>query len=352
MEQKQNHRLVVVYHYPCHDGVFSALAAFLWHKACRASEVVHWVPLKVFLGASAQVTQRIGGFQPGDEVYFVDITGGADFLIETANVVGATGRVVALDHHVSTIDEFKARADQPLPPNLELHFDIQRSGAMLSLDYFSTLLPAAVSWDDVLTSIYDAEQVPNDKRLSIETLRHIYGFIMDADLYTWKLDQSREFSAGLHALKLEYDIYANPSLFRTLLQFSIPDLITSGAASLQEIERIVAQEIDKSFVLRVPVGDAVVEMLAVETSYGDMRSRIGAALCDKAVSLGRRPMAAVTGTEAGLDADKMKISLRSQGAEDTAAISCAYGGGGHRNASSFVTSLANYESWKSVNFSA
>lgn len=42
---------------------------------------------------------------------------------------------------------------------------------------------------------------------------------------------------------------------------------------------------------------------------------------------------------------KIKVSLRSIGDEDTTVISQAYGGGGHRNASSFVTDTAVFESW-------
>lgn len=42
---------------------------------------------------------------------------------------------------------------------------------------------------------------------------------------------------------------------------------------------------------------------------------------------------------------KIKVSLRSIGDEDTTVVSQAYGGGGHKNASSFVTDIAEFESW-------
>lgn len=45
------------------------------------------------------------------------------------------------------------------------------------------------------------------------------------------------------------------------------------------------------------------------------------------------------------DSTKIKVSLRSIGNEDTTAVSQAFGGGGHRNASSFVTDTAVFESW-------
>ena len=49
--------------------------------------------------------------------------------------------------------------------------------------------------------------------------------------------------------------------------------------------------------------------------------------------------------EAMQDSTKIKVSLRSIGDEDTTAVSQAFGGGGHRNASSFVTETAVFERW-------
>lgn len=47
------------------------------------------------------------------------------------------------------------------------------------------------------------------------------------------------------------------------------------------------------------------------------------------------------------DDSKMKCSVRSIGeSEDTTEISEAYGGGGHRNASSFITDAAVFERWR------
>ena len=42
----------------------------------------------------------------------------------------------------------------------------------------------------------------------------------------------------------------------------------------------------------------------------------------------------------------IKVSLRSLGDEDTTVITQAYGGGGHRNASSCVVLAAEFECWK------
>ena len=45
------------------------------------------------------------------------------------------------------------------------------------------------------------------------------------------------------------------------------------------------------------------------------------------------------------DPSKIKCSLRSIGQADTSAIATKFGGGGHRNASSFVVDVSIFESW-------
>ena len=49
--------------------------------------------------------------------------------------------------------------------------------------------------------------------------------------------------------------------------------------------------------------------------------------------------------EAMQDSTKIKVSLRSVGDEDTTVVSQAFGGGGHRNASSFITDVAMFDGW-------
>lgn len=47
------------------------------------------------------------------------------------------------------------------------------------------------------------------------------------------------------------------------------------------------------------------------------------------------------------DPTRIKVSARSIGeAEDTTLLSEAYGGGGHRNASSFLCDVSEFEAWR------
>ena len=67
----------------------------------------------------------------------------------------------------------------------------------------------------------------------------------------------------------------------------------------------------------------------------------------KSKNAGLRGIACLAYQENGMDAAKIKISLRSIETEDTTVISNAYGGGGHLNASAFVMDKSDFEStWK------
>lgn len=60
-----------------------------------------------------------------------------------------------------------------------------------------------------------------------------------------------------------------------------------------------------------------------------------------------RAIGCVAYVEEGMSApNTYKVSLRSLGDEDTTEIARAFGGGGHRNASSFLLSISDFNSWK------
>jgi hypothetical protein len=71
----------------------------------------------------------------GDEtVFFLDFTGPDGFPEQVAN---ACRHVVVLDHHKTSFASLSGRTD--LPKNLEVHIDMQRSGATLARDHFHSV---------------------------------------------------------------------------------------------------------------------------------------------------------------------------------------------------------------------
>uniref|UniRef100_A0A7N0ZZH5 DHHA1 domain-containing protein n=1 Tax=Kalanchoe fedtschenkoi TaxID=63787 RepID=A0A7N0ZZH5_KALFE len=85
----------------------------------------------------------------------------------------------------------------------------------------------------------------------------------------------------------------------------------------------------------------------IADSIPELRSELGHQLATKSRNLNMRGIGAVVYKVPELENDEIvKISLRSIENEDTTPISQNFGGGGHRNASSFMSTVADFERWK------
>lgn len=238
-------------------------------------------------------------------------------------------RCVILDHHKTAAEALAAAA--PLPPTLDAsHLDMDRSGAVISLDYFK---PTG---------------------LGPQTLA-FFRHIQDGDLWRWSLPGSREFYGGLAALALDYDVRSNPGIFDQLLALDPEELIEKGRAEGSRQGALIAAALDRAFVVNLG-GERGREAgwgqaLAVEAE-GELalklRSQLGNELAGAAAARGLRAVGAVVYREEAMaGGDTLKISLRSTGeAEDTTGVSQAFGGGGHLNASSFLLPEKEFEAWK------
>ena len=78
------------------------------------------------------------------------------------------------------------------------------------------------------------------------------------------------------------------------------------------------------------------------TDNPDLRSDVGNRLAEESKAAGLAPMGVVCYEVEG----KMKVSLRSVGDFDTTSISKRHSGGGHRNASSFMTPIESFNAMK------
>lgn len=213
---------------------------------------------------------------------------------------------------------------------------MKRSGATIAYDYFVQRLQAH---SPSQTFLHD------DKAPRLETL---FKYIQDADLWTWALPDSKPFSSGLSDSRIEYSVLKNAEVFDQLLALDPEVLIKKGKVSLQEKQKLIDQALDNSFAVSLGQGKFG-QCLAVRVdSVANLRSELGNQLAAKSRDQGLRPIGAVVYVEEALnDASMLKISLRSIGdADDTTQISQAYGGGGHRNASSFLLPRHIFETWK------
>lgn len=313
-------RVLCLYHYPCPDGIFAALAVHLAHRERGIS--VDWRPNTVYTPLSVADL----ALQGSETVYLNDFSGGPGFARQLAQ---AAGRVVVLDHHKTAAAELTDPSLAQSCPSLEVVFDMERSGATISYDYFQ---PQGLT----------PEQ------------RQLFKYIEDADLWRWQLPESKAFSAGLASLQLEFDAQKNPTIFDQLLDQTPAGLIARGRPILAEQQRLVAEAVSQAYVVRLGgaanAGRGWGQCLAV--TVGDelsrLRSQLGNALAEESARRGLRAMGLVAYVEAAMnDPSRIKVSARSIGeAEDTTPISEAFGGGGHRNASSFLCGVSEYEAWR------
>ncbi|OEL24177.1 hypothetical protein BAE44_0014804 [Dichanthelium oligosanthes] len=364
----------VLYHYPCPDGAFAALAAHLYFSA--AARPVRFFPNTVFdpIRSDSLPLDEI------KDVYLLDFVGPPGFVEDIAPKVE---RVTILDHHKTAFESLCGNST--LGQNVTKVIDMQRSGATIAFDFFrskllteASILRGSESGKDVA----EVKYVPDNK---VETVHKLFKFIEDGDLWRWKIPNSKAFSSGLKDLDIEFNINANSKLFDQLLELDPEHVISRGQVTLLEKQRLIDNCLGKSYEISLGCGQFG-NCLAVDAdAISNLRSELGHQLASKSRSLNLRQVflfssyqyviqthltcgfalnytychyvscalfffrgiGAVVYKVPELNNDQMlKISLRSLEQEDTTSISQEYGGGGHRNASSFMLSITEFDQWK------
>lgn len=327
----------VLYHYPCPDGAFAALAAHLYFKA--AALPVAFFPNTVYDPVKAENL-------PVDElsdVYLLDFVGPSGFVADISSRVES---VTILDHHKTAFEALSGNAS--IGKNVTKVIDMRRSGATIAYDYFKEKLLGKA---DVLSYHGGGGTVGIGVKFvsecDLERVNRLFKFIEDADLWRWALPFSKAFSSGLKDMNIEYNVNENSALFDQLLALDPERIIVHGQETLLHKQELIEKVLEHSYEIALGSG-RFGRCLAVDAdSVSNLRSELGHQLADKSHNLKMRGIGAVVYKVPDLNNDQMlKISLRSLDLEDTTPISQEYGGGGHRNASSFLLAAEEFERWK------
>ncbi|XP_030443076.1 uncharacterized protein LOC115665342 [Syzygium oleosum] len=310
-------KAAVLYHYPCPDGAFAALAAHIYFSATSLPALFFPNTVYAPLAPSHLPLREI------DDLYLLDFVGPSGFVREISPHVS---RVVILDHHKTAL-EMLTGDDCNVAENVVKILDMERSGATIAYDYFKEKL------------------AEDDKVREFERMRRLFEYIEDGDLWRWHFPDSKAFSSGLKDLNIEFDVQLNPSLFQQLLSLDLEAIINQGMLSLSQKQKLIDDALDQSY--EISLG-AFGHCLAVDAdSISELRSELGNQLADKSYKIKLRGIGAVVYRVPELENDQLlKVSLRSLNGEDTTPISQNFGGGGHRNASSFMISSAEFQQWK------
>uniref|UniRef100_A0A2N9GU57 DHHA2 domain-containing protein n=1 Tax=Fagus sylvatica TaxID=28930 RepID=A0A2N9GU57_FAGSY len=248
----------ILYHYPCPDGAFAALAAHLYFSATSLPAL--FFPTTVY---NPITTQQLPLHEISD-LYLLDFVGPSGFVQEISSKVD---KLIILDHHKTAL---QLLSQTPLPHNVTKIIDIDRSGATIAFDYFKDKL---------------VNQTNVNQSHEFERVRPLMEYIEDGDLWRWKLQNSKAFSSGLKDSNIEFDVNLNPSLFQQLLGLNVESVISQGLVSLSQKQKLIDDALNHSYQISLGAG-LFGHCLAVDAdSISELRSELGHQLATKSRNL-------------------------------------------------------------------
>jgi oligoribonuclease NrnB/cAMP/cGMP phosphodiesterase (DHH superfamily) len=263
---------IVYYHAGCIDGFGAAWAA--WYAL--GEENVEYRPFKHSSVSYATISSD-------DEIYFLDC------LPET---VGDLRDLLSLCKHITIIDHHKTAIPIVSPfkgyPNLELHIDMKRSGAMMAWNYFHP-------------DIYPPKLIE---------------YIQDVDIWNWKLEHTEAATESLRTYEHDFAVW-------TTLMENPEILIEEGVALIRYKNLRINQIIENMYLGNV--GGYLVPIINTDSYISPLLNRV----CRENPEY---PFAAAWNRAGEL----VKWSLRSIGEFDVSEVAAKYDGGGHKNAAGFA----------------
>lgn len=275
---------VVIYHDHCADG-FGAAWAFktVVEIGCQDySDGVKYIPCRY---------GEVPSFSKEDtnaDLYILD------FSFPRANLLTLAGlfaSVTVLDHHKTAAEDLQDW-DHGMS-NLEIVFDMKRSGAGIAWDYFATY----------------SQQRPT-----------LIDYIEDRDIWAWQLPGSHEINSLIGFTKREFAAYDRLS---ELLESKFDAAIGMGNLLLEQQQRHVTSIIAAT---KRPIEINGRHGLVCNCT-GQFASDVGNELAKESGTFGA--------TYFQDSQDAMCVSLRSEGDYDVSEIAKQFGGGGHKNAAGF-----------------
>jgi uncharacterized protein len=273
---------IIIYHKDCMDGTASA---FIAEKSLEDTKT-----LAVNYGDEEKIFELIS---KEDTVYFVDFSLKRDKMIMLSYHVN---NIIVIDHHKTAQESLKGLENEL--ENIEVIFDMNRSGAMLCFDYFS--------------ESHDLSPV-------------IFEYIEDRDIWNWKLPKSEEVS---EYLKFKVSTNDLDSFSEVYYDFNINQVSAIGSILLEQQNKTVLGKIKG-------VEDANILDIDLKVINATQHiSEMGNAIC--------------------LEYDKPALlyfikdgnaicSLRSTDElVDVSTVAKHFGGGGHRNACGFTLSIEEF----------
>lgn len=259
--------IYVLYHSNCYDGFGAAFS--VWKKLGDAG--VKYIPVSY-------------GTKPpempdAEKVFIVDFSYPRDVMLTMAE---GSFDIVVLDHHKTAEANLK---DLALKPGSEIHFDMSRSGALITWEYFH----------------------------GVGTAPPLIQHISDRDLWTFKMDGSKEIHSALVSYPFDFKLWDS---------FDVEQLKKEGVVC-ERFEKSVVDKICQKSWMGI-VDDFTVPVVNTTQSWSEVGHEL----------LQRNPDAPFVASFT-IFQDQIMWSLRSRPGFDVSAVAKRYGGGGHAQAAGF-----------------
>lgn len=290
---------LIIYHASCADGFGAAFAAWL-----KFGDEADYLPLKYGFDPSTlpSVVDR--------DVYIVDFSVPQD-VWNTLCV--SCSKVVLLDHHKTAFEAYCSF----IPESGIYHFknsvseiflDNNRSGALLTFQYFFPLEPVPM----------------------------LFTYLDDYDRWQFKIASTKAFNKGLWSIA--------PWTFRqweklTLNNTSLSDCIHDGILLLAEHNRQVEACVKAATMGCTIYVDGIAQHGLAANTAANLVSDVGHTLATQSNTY------ALMWTVNKNGLKRVSCSLRSNGDYDVSAIAKHFGGGGHKNAAGFEVPFNVLQTW-------
>jgi oligoribonuclease NrnB/cAMP/cGMP phosphodiesterase (DHH superfamily) len=272
---------LILYHADCDDGFGAAYAAWL-----SLGDGAEYQP--VYYGDQIP-PERLTGRQ----VFILDFSFSPDVLRTMAQ---HAANIVLLDHHKSAAELW---ADVEPIANVDLQFDMDRSGAQIAWDYFhsGSLRPPLID------------------------------HIGDRDLWRFASKDTKAFCAGLSLIPMSFASWQDAATHPE-------ELIAKGHTVLEVLQRQIDSALRKDLRPVTLCGHQGLATNAISNT-----SEIGQAIAKRSGTFSLTFF---------IKGDEAICSLRSIAPFDVSVIATHYGGGGHAQASGFTVSVERFfsEIWK------
>jgi len=280
---------IIVFHYPCQDGLASGYVSSLAH------EQNNWSKPELYPIAHG-VSLDINRFER-KRVLFCDYSPKLDILNQIENIAKS---IVVLDHHVTARDDLVTK-----PYAI---FDMGRSGVGITWDYF---FPGV-------------------------TIPLFLSMIQDRDLWRWLVPGSKNFCSGVltvcstlnpydfvQLFKLFDELYTNPDKIEYYI--GIGGLIQSS--TMCKVRSISEHALKK-------IGSYQEKRVCLVNCTGEFISELG-----NVISSDPNVDFAVLWRHDNV-LDEYTVSLRSCDKANVSEIAKSFGGGGHTNAAGFSSKIS------------